>query len=544
MRAANGILWRASAIVLLALSPTALALKTSVRGADRVPTDACVDADASSLAMPSAVAAALAPLVVAPVAADDLAALDKKLHSGEERERREAVIGLAKLGGKEGWTRVIDALKDPSPMVGDEAEMQLAGLDVAELVEDLVGKRGLGAGDERVVVRAAGAIGGLERVEVPAAKLTPALGSKSVAVRRALRASVERLAGRGKLGAPGRVAGALDGWTKSSEDPEVRAAGLAALARLPEQLPPTPSDLARDGDPAPVTCAILRLLVGATDPKARAFVAACATSPERSVRAQVVELVATKPDVDGLKLLVRMLETEANRRVAWEIDGVLEKLSGLSGGGKVEFWRGWVDGLGGDWKPATGERKASEHAGDTNAPKLAGFPIVSSSVAILVDFSGSTWEKRADGKTRKERLEVELSKALESLPADTLFNVIPYTNEPIPFEKSLVPATPQNVQRALKFFAGSKQSGKGNVWDAIELALGDTRVDTILVLTDGAPTGGIRWNVDLMRERYVERNRFRHVAFDAILVDAKKGLADRWRRWCEAAGGRTLVVEL
>lgn len=481
---------------------------------------------------------------LAPLVGDDLAALDKKLRSSEERERRTAVIELAKLGGADGWTRVLDALKDPSSMVGDEAELQLAKLDVPELVDELCGKRGLFSGDERVALRAAGAVGTLEKSSVSAVKVIPALASKSVDVRRVLRASLERLIVSGRLTSPERATGALDGWMKSNEDAEVRAAGLAALVRIPEQMPPAPSDLARDTDPAPVTCSILRLLAGATDPKARAFVAKCAQSAERSVRAQVVENIASKPDAEGLRVLVGMLEKEPNRRVAWTIDGTLEKLSGLAGGGKVDFWRGWLEKLGSEWKPATGARPSTERVGETSAPKLVGFPVVSSAVAILVDFSGSTWEKRADGKTRKERLDEELAKMLGTLPADTLFNLIPYTSEPIPFEKALVLATPATVQRALKFFTGNKQSGKGNAWSAIELALQDPRVDTILVLTDGAPTGGLRWNIDLMRDHYVERDRFRHVALDAILVDAKKGLQDHWRTWCEATGGRMLAVDL
>jgi hypothetical protein len=125
-----------------------------------------------------------------------------------------------------------------------------------------------------------------------------------------------------------------------------------------------------------------------------------------------------------------------------------------------------------------------------------------------------------------------------------MFNVIPYTDVPIPWEKTLQPATPQNVAKALKFFTGCKASGKGNFWDAAQLALESPDVDTILVLTDGAPTGGHRWNVDLMHELYVERNRFRHVALDAVIVDAKKGMQERWRKFCEATGGRMLAVEL
>ncbi|MBL8859031.1 MAG: HEAT repeat domain-containing protein [Planctomycetes bacterium] len=475
---------------------------------------------------------------------DDLAALEKKLRSSDDRERSAAVQELAKLGTKDAWSRVIDALKDPSSMVGDEAEMQLSKLNDPDLVEDLCGKRGLASSDEKVQLRAAGALGALETGTLPGVKLAPGLTTKSVVVRRTLRASVERLAGMGRITAPDRVVGGLETWMKSSEDPEVRAAGLSALVRIPDHIPPSPVELARDSDPAPLTCAILRLLSGATDQKSRAYIAACAVSNERSVRSQVVETIAARPDADGLKLLVTMFEKEQNRRVAWAIDGTLEKLSGLSGGGKAEFWRRWVDNLGAEWKPATGGKPSSERAGETTAPKLAGFPIIAGGIAILVDLSGSTWEKRSDGQTRKDRLDEELRKALESLPPDTLFNLIPYTAEPIPFEKSLILATPSNVQRALKFFTSNKSSGKGNVWSAIDLALEDERVDTILVLTDGAPTGGLHWNIDLMNERYNDRNRFRHVVLDAILVDASKRLQEKWKLWCEATGGRMMSISM
>lgn len=476
--------------------------------------------------------------------AEDVAALEKKLKSSDHRERATAVTELAKIGSKEAWTLVIDALRDPASNVGDEAEMQLAKLDVPELVEDLYGRRGLMSGDNNVQLRAAGALGALERGSLPGDKLAAALGAKSVDVRRTLRASLERLIGTNRITDPDRLVGGLETWMKNNEDPEVRAAGLSALVRIPSHVPPAPVELARDSDPPPVTCAILRLLVGASDPKSREYVAKCSRSPERSVRAQVVETLTARPDAEGLKLLVAMFETEKNKRLSWTIDGALEKLSGLSGGGKADFWRAWVDNLGPEWKPATGGKPSTERAGETTAPKIVGFPIVSSGVAILVDFSGSTWEKRSDGKTRKEKLDVELTKALQALAPETLFNVIPYTADPLPFEKGMVAASPANVQRALKFFTGNKSSGKGNVWGAIEVALEDPRVDTLLILTDGAPTGGLRWNIDLMRDRYADRDRFRHVAIDAILVDASKRLQDKWKAWCEATGGRMLAISL
>jgi len=76
------------------------------------------------------------------------------------------------------------------------------------------------------------------------------------------------------------------------------------------------------------------------------------------------------------------------------------------------------------------------------------------------------------------------------------------------------------------------------------LALADPDVDTILVLTDGAPTGGRRWHIDLMTQRFLEQNRFRRVVLDAVLVDASKFLRDKWAGWCAATGGRMLALDL
>jgi hypothetical protein len=437
---------------------------------------------------------------------------------------------------------VIDALADPSPQVADEAEIQIAKMKGPELVAELCGKRGLASREPWVAAHAAGALGSLSGAMVPAALLAPALESKSADVKRLLCASIQQLAESSQLSDGAKLRGPLSS-TALHDDPEVRAAAMLAVWKIAgdEGLPAQP---ASEHDPAPVQCARLQIAAQVNDEKSKKIIASSAQSADRSVREQVVDILAAKPDAEGLKTLVDMLEREKNSRLRDHMDAELERLSGISGGGKPAFWREWVDHLGPDWKPATHDAKPREAKGDTYVAALAGMPIVSDRIAILVDFSGSTWQKRPDGKTRKDQLDVELEKTLKALPPDTMFNVIPYTDVPIPWEKTLQPATGANVAKALKFFTGCKASGKGNFWDAAQLALESPDVDTILVLTDGAPTGGHRWNVDLMHELYVERNRFRHVALDAVIVDAKKGMQERWRKFCEATGGRMLAVDL
>ncbi len=109
--------------------------------------------------------------------------------------------------------------------------------------------------------------------------------------------------------------------------------------------------------------------------------------------------------------------------------------------------------------------------------------------------------------------------------------------------KQPVPATEKNVVKALDFFEGCKASGKGNAWGAFELAFAQDDVDTILVLTDGAPSGGTRWNLGLMADLLAEKNRFKRIAIDALLVDAR-GLERYWKRISEESGGRILAIEL
>ena len=181
--------------------------------------------------------------------------------------------------------------------------------------------------------------------------------------------------------------------------------------------------------------------------------------------------------------------------------------------------------------------------GDTRVA-LAGLNVVSDRVCFLIDLSGSVWQTKVGDKTRKELLDERLRAALGALPETTRFNVIPYTNDPIPWEKQLVPATKANVARATAEFEHCHQSGRGNFYDAAQLALCDPELDTLVALTDGVPTGGHRWNLDLMIELLVAQNRFRHVAFDSVLVDAPKSRAKQWATLAERTGGRSVVAEL
>ncbi|MBI5365340.1 MAG: HEAT repeat domain-containing protein [Planctomycetes bacterium] len=476
-----------------------------------------------------------------------LDALAKKAKDPNEKERRSAVQELAKLGTPAAWDLVLDLLKDASPMVADEAQVQLGKLADEKFVKELLGKRGLQSGDVWVRRRAAEVLGRV-RAPVSQAELSGRMEQEDPEVKRMLAWSVERRFRSGSwhlsdLDELERISAALGRLVKDSR-PEVRAAALSAVgAASAKKDQPVAAEFLVDKS-AEVRCAALVLALeweaSARFDAARNGVADAAFA----VRAQAVETLASCGTKAACALLVDRLEKETSLRLRWRIVAELQKLSGSDLELNVPFWRKWVEGLDDVWHPATGERKPPKEVKEQGTTVFLGLPVLSDRVAILVDFSGSLWEKRADGKTRKETADEELAKLLKQLPPAAKFNVIPYTSKPFPWEKQLVPATKENVARALDAFVKCKETGKGNVWDAIELAITDPEVDTLLILTDGAPTGGHRWNLELMEPLLHEKLRFRKLAIDAVLVDAKKFLQDRWRAICEGTGGRMQAVEM
>ena len=121
---------------------------------------------------------------------------------------------------------------------------------------------------------------------------------------------------------------------------------------------------------------------------------------------------------------------------------------------------------------------------------------------------------------------------------------MPYTREPHPWRPAIVPATERNVRAALADFEACTEKGSGNAFDAVRLALFDRRVDRVVILTDGAPTGGARWRLELMVPLLEQAARFDRVAIDSIVVDARPGLRKHWEELARRTGGRSIAVEL
>jgi HEAT repeat protein len=473
--------------------------------------------------------------------AGDARELEKELRAPRPETRRAAVKKLGELATRPAWELVLGALEDEDPMVADEAQLLLASATEPAIVQALHGPKGLRARDPWVRLRVAEVFGRM-RGALDGLALARAVDARDEEVARTLLWSLERrIAARDDVGDKERIAKEVEGLWRVRGAPEVRGRALIVLEKLDHfRARPLIDEAAADRDPR-LRCAALVAARGFAEAERLERAQRALLDPEPSVRSCAIGTLCEIASRPALLELVHRLEIEPRERLRWRIVAFLRARSGLDHGLDVAAWRAWAATVEGPW--TTGPAPLSDRPVGTGAT-LAGLRLVSDRVCFLVDFSGSTWDTKVRDRTRKQVLDAELRKALEALPPATRFNVIPYTNEPLPWEKELVPATKENVARALAWFERSHARGRGNFYDAALLALADPEVDCLVALTDGVPTGGHRWNMGLMVELLVERGRFRQAAFDSILVDAPKSRVHDWTALAERTGGRCVTAVL
>jgi HEAT repeat protein len=481
--------------------------------------------------------------------------LGQALRDGRPEARRSAVRALARDGSREAWLLVMEALADPASEVGDAAQLALAGVADERVLADLLGRAGLRAKGAVVRERAAEAVGRLT-LAVDAVELVKGLDGEPEETRLLLW-SIERLSRAGKLaGERERAAAALEREARGARDGGVRAAAVVALAAVAggagaEARASAAQVIERgydDRDPR-VRCAVLMAAAGLDPPRALACLRRGTADGAWSVRVAAVEGLAGLRSLAGVLALVAALERETAPLVRDALVLALQRLSGLKHRADPRPWRDWAQGLPPDWRPGLGLSTPREPqaggaaAAGRSATSFVGLPVTSLHVCFLIDFSGSMWMPMADGRLPKEQVDVRMREVLEGLPEDAWFNVIPFAHEAAPWSEELVQARRASVRRAVEDFEACQLRGKGNFYAAAVLALEDPDVDTVVTLTDGVPTGGVHSDMDLIVPLLLERNRFRRVRFDAVLVDAPGGARRRWEELSRASGGRCLAVD-
>ncbi len=225
----------------------------------------------------------------------------------------------------------------------------------------------------------------------------------------------------------------------------------------------------------------------------------------------------------GVERLVGRLEAETGR-LREDALLALQRLTGRNLGADPADWRGFLADAPDDFLALadTVALKPARYAGGITYHDVAS---ASRRFVCATDLSNSMGSRgaRVDGYAGEDaRLSIaitELARLLASLDTSHRFNLITFSNNARAWRRAPVAADTKGLQAAKAEIRDYRPNGGTNVHAALELAFAmadasardareaDHDIDTLFLLTDGAPTVGELTDTRLLLESVRERNR-------------------------------------
>ncbi len=254
------------------------------------------------------------------------------------------------------------------------------------------------------------------------------------------------------------------------------------------------------------------------------------------VVAEAIRAMVRARDRSSIPVLIAGLEG-AKGRLRTDFHAGLVQLTGLELGKGAGSWKSfWSKEQGTFVVPSVEEVKTTQKAREKRRRKgdseveFYGLEILSDAFVLVVDTSGSMNASVGDSvKTRLDIAKDQMRKTLDRVLDGVLFNVIPFSTEARPLTDGLAPMEPEAREEVLAYIKSLRESGGTNIYDSLSAAFEDERVDTIYLLSDGAPSNGEISDPHSLRAEVERWNSVRGIRIHAIAVGQDhpllKGLA-------------------
>jgi HEAT repeat protein len=285
----------------------------------------------------------------------------------------------------------------------------------------------------------------------------------------------------------------------SDKSGEVRAAAAIALGRFREAgAIKRLAVLTRDST-ARVRTAALLALGSIRNPTVAGEVIKCLKDKDPAVRSAAARALGGLRVAKSVGPLVEALGREPSL-VRGDIIRALTLITALRHDDNVLAWKSLVNGGGGMVADLALAASVLDEIEAGNV-EYYGIRTYSMRICFVVDISGSMMgQKLEDAKE-------ELRKAINRFTKKHFFNMIFFSDTPHAWRKRLTQATDAVLKRARVHIYTQNAESVTNIFDSVMLALKDRLVDTIFLLSDGAPTAGSITDPDAIRAAVLKANK-------------------------------------
>lgn len=349
--------------------------------------------------------------------------------------------------------------------------------------------------------------------------------------------TVGREALRALAGSPAPEADQVLRDLVSTADGERAALALAALWRRWGGSPEAVElcrDLAAMSRTPELRTAALDLLKAGHAAEAREEIVANLEHPRPRVRLAAFDALTFLRRKSSVDLLLQRLEQERGI-MRYHVASCLYDLTRRDWGADLEAWTSWWgrvrEGFELPPKPPT-RPQVRGHGYD----RYYGIDVRAEHVVFLVDVSGSMGAGTAGG-TRLEVAKKKLLEVLKGFTSRRSFNVVAFDEGVQAWSPHLRKARKSAIAEASSWVRSLRPAGSTNIYDSLMFALEDDGVESIFLLSDGAPTAGLVVDPGEIRRAVAEHNRVRRVRIHTIAVGEDARSREFLRRLAEENRG-------
>jgi hypothetical protein len=426
---------------------------------------------------------------------------------GEEEKKQAAIKAVLEDGEPRAWKALADGLLKESEHVArlaERREKDLAALQVllAKKLSEMY------PADREEMYRLQASVSSVESEKSAEERVLRAIQNAAVAATEPAR-RVILAAGRGHKEWPARAAVA-------------RLAGLSPEEELSKAV--LAESLEKEKD-ARVKWAALEALQGASGTSWYPLVEGRILDSDWTVQIVAARIAGKREMGRAIPKLIEAL-AKASPRLAEEIVDALRKLTGQSIEPDVGAWSKWWEANRAKWGADGRPLQPVIAAPRPSDVDFYGLKVKSDKVLFVIDISGSMKEEKKappappkprgpvtgeptkpapepETKFSGPKIEIakqELRRAVKKLPKEAMFGIIAFNHSVVSWQPKMVPATDANKDQAYAWIKDMAPAGSTYIDGALRLAFKmagmgaydhaypGVAVDTIILLSDGAPT--------------------------------------------------------
>jgi len=246
----------------------------------------------------------------------------------------------------------------------------------------------------------------------------------------------------------------------------------------------------------------------------------------RLVAVEALGLLRVKGTIEPL---IARLDAEVSPRVRNAIAETLFRLTGTELFDIADAWRSWwAKNKDGFKVPADVPERKSSNAG--TVASFYGLPVKTARVCFVLDRSESMAAVDPRSMSKRTRMETaveQLLGAVKRLKNNARVNVVFFDSGWQAWKKKLIALSPEVRSALTAHVKKAKPQGATHLYGGLWQAFQNPGVDTIFLLSDGAPTAGERTATEDILASVARLNRIRRVAIHCVSIGTDSELLRR-----------------